>query len=59
MPVLEKFLFLSSNSLTFNPLSKIYLALSPLKVTNVAIFSFLLTPKLLMVNLALAKIGSY
>ena len=52
VPVSEKFFFLSSLSLTFNPLSKISSALSPLTVTCTAIFSFLLMPKLRMVKRA-------
>jgi hypothetical protein len=46
VPVSEKFFFLSSRSLTFSPRSRISSALSPRTVTCMAIFSFLLMPKL-------------
>lgn len=52
VPVSEKFFFLSSLSLTLSPLSRISSALSPRTVTCMAIFSFLLIPKLLMVKRA-------
>jgi len=45
--------------LTLRPLSNNSLAFLPLTVTTAAIFSNLLTPKLLIVNLALVKIGFY
>ena len=57
VPVSEKFLFLSSLSLTFSPLSRISSALSPLMVTWTAIFSFLLMPKDRMVYWALELTG--
>jgi hypothetical protein len=57
VPVLEKFFFLSSLSLTLRPRSRISSALSPLMVIWAAIFSFLLMPKLRMVNLALEGTG--
>ena len=57
LPVSEKLTFLSYLSLTLSPLSRISSALSPRTVTWAAIFSFLLMPKLLMVNLALDGTG--
>jgi hypothetical protein len=52
VPVSEKFLFLSSLSLTLRPLSRISSAFSPRTVTCAAIFSFLLMPNDRMVYLA-------
>ena len=46
VPVSEKFFFFSSRSLTLRPRSRISSALSPRTVTCMAIFSFLLMPKL-------------
>ena len=57
LPVLLKFFFLSSYSLTFKPLSSISNAFSPLTVTWQAIFSFLLIPNDRIVNLAFDKTG--
>lgn len=57
LPVFEKFFFFNSLSFTLSPFLRISMALSPLMVTWQAIFSFLLIPKALMVNLALEWTG--
>ena len=53
----EKFLFLNSKSLTANPFLRISSAFLPLIMMLQAIFSNLLIPKVLMVNLAFERTG--
>lgn len=55
LPVAEKFLFLSSYSLTFSPRSRISSAFGPRTVTWTAIFSFLRMLNDRMVYLALPE----